>query len=85
MGGVEWGGGAVDPTTGTYVVNADQVPQVYTLIPRDEANKKYGNAERGDDGYSAQAGSAYGFKLENFLEHVGHALLGAALWPAVVL
>lgn len=71
VGGVEWGGGAVDPTTGTYVVNADQVPQIYTLIPRAEANQKYGNAQRGADGYSAQEGSAYGFKLENFLNMWG--------------
>jgi quinoprotein glucose dehydrogenase len=71
VGGVEWGGGAVDPTTATYVVNADQVPQVYTLIPRAEAQKKYGDAQRGADGYSAQEGSAYGFKLENFLNMWG--------------
>jgi quinoprotein glucose dehydrogenase len=71
VGGVEWGGGAVDPTTGTYVVNADQVPQVYTLIPRAEANKIYGDAQRGADGYSAQQGSAYGFKIQNFLNMWG--------------
>ena len=46
VGGVEWGGGAVDPTTGTYVVNSDHVPQVYTLVPRAEADKLYGSALR---------------------------------------
>jgi quinoprotein glucose dehydrogenase len=71
IGGVEWGGGAVDPTTATYVVNADQVPQVYTLVPRADADKKYGNALRAKDGYAAQQGSAYGFKLENFLNMWG--------------
>jgi quinoprotein glucose dehydrogenase len=71
VGGVEWGGGALDPTTNTYVVNSDVVPQVYTLIPRDEADKKYGNALRGKDGYAAQQGSPYGFKLENFLNMWG--------------
>ena len=71
VGGVEWGGGAVDPTTGTYVVNSDMVPQVYSLIPRDEATKMYGNAQRGENGYSAQEGSAYGFRLENFLNMWG--------------
>jgi quinoprotein glucose dehydrogenase len=71
VGGVEWGGGAVDPTTGTYVVNSDMVPQVYSLIPRDEATKMYGNAQRGAGGYSAQEGSAYGFRLENFLNMWG--------------
>ena len=67
IGGVEWGGGALDPTTNTYVVNSDRVPQVYSLVPRAEANKIYGDNLRGKDGYAAQAGSAYGFKLENFL------------------
>jgi len=71
VGGVEWGGGAVDPTTGTYVVNSDSVVQVYTLVPRAEADKKYGNALRAKDGYAAQQGSAYGFKLENFLNMWG--------------
>jgi quinoprotein glucose dehydrogenase len=71
VGGVEWGGGAVDPTTGTYVVNSDRVPQVYTLVPRAEADKQYGSALRGAGGYAAQAGSAYGFKLENFLNMWG--------------
>ena len=71
VGGVEWGGGAVDPTTGTYVVNADQVPQVYSLVPRAEADKKYGNALRNADGYAAQQGSAYGFRLQNFLNMWG--------------
>ena len=46
------------------------MPQVYTLIPRAEADKTYGKL-RGADGYSAQQGSAYGFKLENFLNMWG--------------
>ena len=71
VGGVEWGGGALDPTTNTYVVNSDRVPQVYTLVPRAEANKEYGDKLRGPGGYAAQAGSAYGFKLENFLNMWG--------------
>jgi quinoprotein glucose dehydrogenase len=71
VGGVEWGGGAVDPTNATYVVNSDHVPQVYTLVPRAEADKIYGDKLRGAGGYAAQAGSAYGFKLENFLNMWG--------------
>ena len=71
LGGVEWGGGAVDPVTNTYVVNSNVVPQIYTLVPRADADKLYGKNERGPGGYSAQAGSAYGFKLENFLNMWG--------------
>ena len=33
---MEWGGGAVDPTTQTYVVNSSNVMQIYKLIPRHE-------------------------------------------------
>ncbi|HVV28668.1 MAG TPA: pyrroloquinoline quinone-dependent dehydrogenase [Rhizomicrobium sp.] len=71
VGGVEWGGGAVDPTTNTYVVNSDDVPQIYTLIPRADADKLYGNKLRGPNGYAAQQGSPYGFRLENFLNMWG--------------
>ena len=71
LGGVEWGGGAVDPTTNTYVVNSNIVPQIYTLVPREEANKLYGDKLRAPGGYAAQQGSAYGFKLENFLNMWG--------------
>jgi quinoprotein glucose dehydrogenase len=71
LGGVEWGGGALDPTTNTYVVNSNVVPQIYTLVPRADADKKYGTALRARDGYAAQQGSAYGFKLENFLNMWG--------------
>jgi len=47
-----------------------KVPQVYTLVPRDEANKKYATQNAAMT-LSAQAGSAYGFKLENFLNMWG--------------
>ena len=40
-GGMEWGGGAVDPTTGTYVVNSSNVIQIYKLIPRKEFDALY--------------------------------------------
>ena len=39
VGGVEWGGGAVDPVSQTYVVNSNNVVQVYTLVPRADADK----------------------------------------------
>jgi quinoprotein glucose dehydrogenase len=67
VGGVEWGGGAVDPTNGTYVVNSDLVPQIYTLIPRAAADKVLMGQQRGPNGLSAQEGSPYAFQLENFL------------------
>ena len=33
-GGVEWGGGAVDPRSNVYVVNSSAVAQIYRLVPR---------------------------------------------------
>jgi len=53
VGGVEWGGGAVDPATQTYVVNSNDVVQVYKLIPRKQyeaarkAGRKLGSPQRG--------------------------------------
>jgi quinoprotein glucose dehydrogenase len=53
VGGVEWGGGAVDPATQTYVVNSNNVVQVYKLIPRKQyeaarkAGRKLGSPQRG--------------------------------------
>ncbi|HZD90054.1 MAG TPA: PQQ-binding-like beta-propeller repeat protein [Pseudolabrys sp.] len=68
-GGVEWGGGAVDPTTGTYVVNSSAVAQIYRLIPR----KKYDEITKNGtpDGYYPQKGAPYGFYLHNFVNQWG--------------
>ncbi len=68
-GGIEWGGGAVDPTTDTYVVNSSSVVQIYKLIPRKEYDAKTKNGT--PSGYSAQKGSPYGFYLHNFTNWLG--------------
>ena len=64
-GGVEWGGGAVDPTTQTYVVNSSYVAQIYKLIPRKEYDEITRNGT--PKGYYPQTGGPYGFYLDNFL------------------
>ena len=68
-GGVEWGGGAVDPTTQTYVVNNSYVAQIYRLLKRGdyEAQTKDGVPE----GYFPMIGSPYGLRLYNFLNPIG--------------
>jgi len=68
-GGVEWGGGAVDPRTGVYVVNSSAVGQIYRLLPREayQQKTKGGNLE----GYYPQAGAPYGFYLHNFVNRWG--------------
>ena len=38
-GGVEWGGGALDPTTNTYIVNSSSVAQIYKLLTRADYDK----------------------------------------------
>lgn len=70
-GGVEWGGGAVDPTSGIYVVNSSYVAQIYKLIPRKEYNETDKGKKPGDNGYYPQTGSPYGFYLHNFVNFLG--------------
>ena len=65
-GGVEWGGGAVDPVTDTYVVNSSRVVQIYQLIKRADYKK-----DAGKSGYFPQAGAPYGVHLTSFLNPIG--------------
>ena len=67
-GGVEWGGGALDPSSNTYVVNSSDVVQIYQLLKRadyDAAVREHGS--EGGGGYSAMEGAPYGFRLQTFL------------------
>nr|WP_297459005.1 pyrroloquinoline quinone-dependent dehydrogenase [uncultured Halomonas sp.] len=68
-GGSQWGGGAVDPNTGVFVVNSNSVVQIYQLVPRDEFQQKEQSGET--SGYYAQEGVPYGFHLETFLNWAG--------------
>ncbi len=68
-GGVEWGGGALDPTTNTFVVNSSSVTFIYRLIPRkqyDEATKTKTPAD-----YQPQIGAPYGVQLTMFANWLG--------------
>jgi quinoprotein glucose dehydrogenase len=69
-GGAEWGGGAVDPASGTFVVNYSSVVQIYRLIPRAEyRHEASGGNEAG--GYFPQTGAPYGLELTTFLNPIG--------------
>ena len=70
-GGVEWGGGAVDPTTNSYIVNSSDVAQIYKLIPRDDYNKLSVQPGASEQGYYAMEGAPYGFQLQTFLNPLG--------------
>ncbi len=77
-GGAEWGGGAVDPASGIFVVNYSSVVQIYRLIPR--ADYKEAAAKGGETGgYFPMTGAPYGLQLTTFLNPHRHALLEAAL------
>lgn len=68
-GGIEWGGGAIDPTSDTYVVNSSDVVQIYKLLTRE--NYKKASSRPGAKGFSAMAGAPYGFQLKTFLNPEG--------------
>ncbi|WP_274426155.1 pyrroloquinoline quinone-dependent dehydrogenase [Chelativorans sp. YIM 93263] len=70
-GGVEWGGGAVDPESQTFVVNHSHVVQIYQLIPRADYDKVTSGGSEAGGGYSPMSGSPYGFRLSNFLNPMG--------------
>lgn len=74
-GGVEWGGGAVDPNKQIFVVNSSSAVQIFKLIPREEYNdfvKRHHTVNLGESfGMFDMAGAPYGFKLETFLNPYG--------------
>ncbi len=73
-GGVEWGGGALDPTSNTYIVNSSEVAQIYKLHTRadyDKINAGLSIGQKNSDGYFAMLGAPYGFELHTFLNPLG--------------
>ena len=69
-GGMQWGGGAVDPATGHYYVNSSNIVQLYRLLPRERYEREASGS--GDElGYYPQSGTPYGFQLSNFLNWLG--------------
>ncbi|MEO7178794.1 MAG: pyrroloquinoline quinone-dependent dehydrogenase [Allosphingosinicella sp.] len=70
-GGIEWGGGALDPTTNTFIVNSSSVAQIYTLLSRQDYDAKSTAPGGNEQGYFPQTGAPYGFRLENFLNQWG--------------
>jgi quinoprotein glucose dehydrogenase len=68
-GGVEWGAGAVDPASDTYVVNSSSVVQIYKLLTRQDYDDKTKNGV--PSGYYPMTGAPYGFHLDNFVNWLG--------------
>lgn len=67
-GGVEWGGGAVDPRSGVYVVNSSYVAQIYKLLPRKEYDEI---KDKPREEYFPQIGAPFGFYLHTFVNFLG--------------
>ena len=70
FGGMQWGGGAVDPTTGIYYVNSSNAVQILKLIPREDYDAVAGESGN-EQGYYPQEGAPYGFELTTFLTPSG--------------
>ncbi|MGH3422392.1 MAG: PQQ-binding-like beta-propeller repeat protein, partial [Streptosporangiaceae bacterium] len=68
-GGIEWGGGAVDPVSQTYVVNSSSVVQIYQLLTREQYQAATKNGT--PSGYFPMTGSPYGMHLTTFLNWLG--------------
>jgi quinoprotein glucose dehydrogenase len=67
-GGVEWGGGALDPRTNTFVVNSSSVTFIYRLVPR----KGYDAAAKKDPADTfPQEGAPYGVQIKMFSNWLG--------------
>ncbi|NDV02391.1 pyrroloquinoline quinone-dependent dehydrogenase [Pseudoroseicyclus tamaricis] len=69
-GGMQWGGGALDPETNRYYVNTSKVVQTLTLIPREEYDELQGGSGN-EQGLYPQIGSPYGFRLLNWVTDNG--------------
>ena len=67
-GGVEWGGGAVDPATHTYVVNSSSLPMTVQLLPRADYAAKSHKAT-GTDDYPME-GAPYAVRQRYFLSRL---------------
>ncbi len=70
IGGVEWGGGAVDPKSGIFVVNYSSAVQIYKLIPRADYDAA-ASAGSETGGFFPMRGAPYGIQLTTFLNPLG--------------
>lgn len=70
IGGIEWGGGAVDPNTQTFVVNYSSAVQIYKLIPREDYQRA-ASAGSETGGFFPMTGAPYGVQLTTFLNPLG--------------
>ena len=70
-GGMQWGGGAVDPDSGIYYVNSSKVVQIYQLIERERYDEMTSGGSEATGGLFPMTGAPYGFRLTNFTNPIG--------------
>lgn len=74
IGGVEWGGGAVDPVHQVYVVNNSYTAQIYQLLSRKDYDEKTrGKSQEATQDYFPQTGTPYGVYVHTFFNWLGMA------------
>lgn len=69
-GGFNWGGGAIDASTGTLIVNDIRMAQWARFIKQDEA-KRIGLVPTTEGEYSEQLGTPWGVERSMFVSHLG--------------
>ncbi len=69
-GGFNWGGGALDASTGTLIVNDIRMAQWARFIKQDEA-KRIGLVPTTEGEYSEQLGTPWGVERSMFVSHLG--------------
>ena len=69
-GGFNWGGGAIDPSTGTLIVNDIRMAQWGKFIKREDAEKK-GMKASTEGEYSKQLGTPWGVERSMFMSPLG--------------
>ncbi|EAR51115.1 glucose dehydrogenase [Oceanicola granulosus HTCC2516] len=73
-GGLQWGGGSYDPTTGLYIANASIMVDYLQLIPREEydaLSEEEQNAKGSPFSYYAQEGAPYAVKTGKIMNGLG--------------
>jgi quinoprotein glucose dehydrogenase len=70
-GGINWGGIAFDPASETAVVNANDLPTVVALVPRQEFESLRGSGKYPDSEFAHQSGTPYGMRREPVLSVLG--------------
>jgi len=68
-GGIQWGGGAYDPDTGTYVVNTSHMGDWMRLIPREDYEAETSQNEQG--GYYPMEGAPFGVQYDKMMNWLG--------------